>query len=183
MNQHAGFNAPLPPHQLELHLLQLFESTTQQYIETHCSQPVWDGHSESKEFLEYSELPLLKKRRRRKRKKPLSQAEEELKRMKCLARNRIAASRCRQRKKEWVEDMEERMFKLLQRNSLLKGELEVLVDQTSSLKAALFEHSSCDFPALQLCGRRTQGAPLTARGVAICQTMSPSWKVVSVTLL
>jgi len=42
------------------------------------------------------------------------------------------------------------MFKLLQRNSLLKRELEVLVDQTSSLKAALFEHSSCDYSALQL---------------------------------
>jgi len=62
----------------------------------------------------------------------------------------MAASKCRQKKKEGTHDLEEKKFKLLQKNTILKGELEKLTGELSSFKAALLLHSDCDYPAFQI---------------------------------
>jgi bZIP transcription factor len=119
-------------------------------IERRGPQPGLDSNPASDTSSKESSAPPCQKRRGRKRKAPLSQAEEEVKRGKFLNRNRIAASKCRQKKKGWTHDLEEKKFKLSRENTALKGELEKLASELSSLKAALFLHSDCDYPAFQI---------------------------------
>jgi len=51
-----------------------------------------------------SQLPKAKKPRKSKR-KPLSKEQEEAKRKKFLERNRVAADKCRQNRKKWIDDL------------------------------------------------------------------------------
>ncbi|CZR57251.1 uncharacterized protein PAC_07141 [Phialocephala subalpina] len=89
----------------------LFNSTstpsgyTRQATGTSMKRPV-----ELTESTEATEEPAPKKPRktRKKRSKELSQAEQEEKRQKFLDRNKVAAHKCRQRKKEWTDSLQNR---------------------------------------------------------------------------
>ncbi|KAM5344725.1 hypothetical protein ACJ41O_010587 [Fusarium nematophilum] len=56
------------------------------------------------------------------------------KRSKFLKRNRIAASKCRQKKKKWVNNLEETRHGLEHQNSTLQREYNGLVDEATKLK-------------------------------------------------
>ena len=49
--------------------------------------------------------PIKRTRTRRKRKKQVTREEEEAKRAKFLERNRLAASKCRRKKQDWIAEI------------------------------------------------------------------------------
>lgn len=91
--------------------------------------------------------PILPPRRRRPRKpkpKPqLSMEEEEAKKNKTLERNRIAASKCREKKKDWTKDLEETKIGLESQNSHLQMEYSTLVKEVGEIRAQLMTHANC----------------------------------------
>ncbi|KAK8135280.1 bZIP transcription factor [Apiospora sp. TS-2023a] len=91
--------------------------------------------------------PILPPRRRRPRKpkpKPqLSTEEEEAKKNKTLERNRVAASKCREKKKDWTKDLEETKIGLESQNSHLQMEYSTLVKEVGEIRAQLMTHASC----------------------------------------
>jgi hypothetical protein len=83
------------------------------------------------------------KKRGRKRKNPLSPEAEQLRREKFLKRNRAAASRCRERKKKYIDNVEERMVELQRANIRLWAEKEYLVKEIGSMTEVLLGCGSC----------------------------------------
>jgi hypothetical protein len=83
------------------------------------------------------------KKRGRKRKKPLSPAAEQLKRDTFLERNRVAASRCREKKKKYIGSVEERTVELRRSNVRLRVEKEYLVKEFGSMTEVLLGCGSC----------------------------------------
>ncbi|KAI6767529.1 hypothetical protein HG530_005538 [Fusarium avenaceum] len=71
-------------------------------------------------------------------------AEGSDKRNKFLKRNRIAASKCRQKKKEWVSNLEDTRYSLEHENNNLHKQYNGLVDELSTIKNQLMEHASCN---------------------------------------
>jgi hypothetical protein len=92
--------------------------------------------------------PPVKKRRARKPKKQPSKEEEERKRNKFLERNRIAASKCRNRKKEWSTNLEENYKILGIENDAYKREINNLHEQIAQLKSLIHEHVDCHHEAI-----------------------------------
>lgn len=70
------------------------------------------------------------------------------KRGRFLERNRIAASKCRQKKKEWVSGLEETKSGLEHRHESLQRELRQLVDEVSDMKTQLMRHANCNDPII-----------------------------------
>ena len=73
----------------------------------------------------------------------LSEDEGDPKRSKYLERNRIAASKCRQKKKAWVSDLETQKSELEDTNRVLQRECTDLVEQVTQLKNELMAHAGC----------------------------------------
>lgn len=65
---------------------------------------------------------------------------------KFLERNRIAASKCRQRKKEWVSGLEEAKNGLESQNSQLQMEYNSLLGEVSRMKNQIMAHATCHDP-------------------------------------
>lgn len=65
------------------------------------------------------------------------------KRDKFLERNRIAASKCRQRKKEWINGLEETKNGLETQNSHLQMEYNGLLGEVSRMKNQIMAHANC----------------------------------------
>ena len=78
------------------------------------------------------------------KKEPLSGGEDDAKRTKYLERNRVAASKCRQKKKEWVHDLEETKAELESKHTDLQREYNVLLDEVSKMKNHLMTHAGCN---------------------------------------
>ncbi|KAL3304578.1 bZIP transcription factor [Colletotrichum asianum] len=72
------------------------------------------------------------------------------KRNKFLERNRIAASKCRQKKKEWVTDLQETKQGLESQHAQLQMEYNGLVDQVTRMKNELMSHANCNDPNINL---------------------------------
>ncbi|CAI4214814.1 unnamed protein product [Parascedosporium putredinis] len=68
------------------------------------------------------------------------------KRDKFLERNRIAASKCRQRKKEWINGLEEAKNGLETQNSHLQMEYNGLLSEVSRMKNQIMAHANCHDP-------------------------------------
>jgi hypothetical protein len=66
------------------------------------------------------------------------------KRDRFLKRNRIAASKCRQKKKEWVSNLEDTRYSLEHENNTLHKQYNGLIDELSTIKNQLMEHASCN---------------------------------------
>lgn len=71
---------------------------------------------------------------------------EDQKRNKFLERNRLAASKCRQKKKAWVAGLEDQKVGLENQHSHLQTEYHGLVEEISGLKQELMSHASCNDP-------------------------------------
>jgi hypothetical protein len=81
------------------------------------------------------------KRPRKSKKKPLTKEQEEAKRKKFLERNRVAADKCRQNRKKWIDDLQAKAHFFTADNAAKKAALEKLEHDISQLKALLFVHS------------------------------------------
>ncbi|KAI9861127.1 MAG: hypothetical protein M1824_002625 [Vezdaea acicularis] len=72
------------------------------------------------------------------------QYEEDGKRSRFLERNRVAASKCRQKKKEWTSNLETRARQLQADKTRLTMVVGSLKDEMLWLKGELLQHSNCD---------------------------------------
>ncbi|KAK8017593.1 hypothetical protein PG993_013919 [Apiospora rasikravindrae] len=89
-------------------------------------------------------LPPRKRRPRKPKPKPqLTVEEEEAKKNKTLERNRVAASKCREKKKDWTKDLEETKIGLESQNSHLHMEYATLVNEVGEIRAQLMAHANC----------------------------------------
>jgi cyclic AMP-dependent transcription factor ATF-2 len=91
-------------------------------------------------------IPPKRRRTRKTIKRESATTEDEEKRNQFLERNRIAASKCRQRKKEYVAELEGTKNELEDQNSHLQFEHSSLLEEVSSLKNHLMAHASCHDP-------------------------------------
>ncbi|KAL0087243.1 hypothetical protein J3Q64DRAFT_1736051 [Phycomyces blakesleeanus] len=82
---------------------------------------------------------LSQKRQRTKEKTP----EDEEKRKNFLERNRIAALKCRQRKKQWLSNLQGKVEYLSGDNDRLQMEAEALREEIVNLKTLLLAHKDC----------------------------------------
>lgn len=93
--------------------------------------------------------PTPKKRRKsRKTKKTLSDAEQDVKRDKFLERNRYAASKCREKKKRYTENLQDRHDRSKDENDRLYNTVAELKFQVGELKSRLHEHVGCNDPGI-----------------------------------
>jgi len=74
---------------------------------------------------------------------------EDVKRSKFLERNRVAASKCRQKKKEWTRNLETRARELQKNNNMLRMDVESLRQEVLFLKGEMLKHNSCDCSQIQ----------------------------------
>lgn len=70
------------------------------------------------------------------------QSDEE-KRKSFLERNRVAALKCRQRKKQWLENLQARVEYYSSENENLNAQVSNLREQILSLKSILMQHKDC----------------------------------------
>jgi len=91
-----------------------------------------------------------KKRKSRKAKKGAGAVVEEHRRSKFLERNRLAASKCREKKKQFVSDLEETKIALERQNAHLHREYNGLLGEVSGLKHHLMTHAKCNDPNIDL---------------------------------
>ncbi|KAK1655387.1 bZIP transcription factor [Colletotrichum phormii] len=78
------------------------------------------------------------------------QNDQDPKRDKFLERNRVAASKCRQKKKEWVSDLQETKQGLENQHAQLQMEYNGLVDEVTRMKNELMSHANCNDPNINL---------------------------------
>lgn len=91
-----------------------------------------------------SEPPKLKKPRKSK-KKPLTKEQGEAKRKKFLERNRVAADKCRQNRKKWIDDLQAKAHFFGADNAAKRASIEDLEQEIVQLRSMLFIHSrSCN---------------------------------------
>lgn len=74
---------------------------------------------------------------------------EDVKRSKFLERNRIAASKCRQKKKEWTQNLENRARELQKNNTQLRMVIDSCRQEVLFLKGELLKHSQCECESIQ----------------------------------
>lgn len=72
-----------------------------------------------------------------------------IKRSRFLERNRLAASKCRQKKKNWVENLEARARELLAFNKALNLEVASLKHEVLQMKVEIARHRKCDSSEIQ----------------------------------
>lgn len=88
------------------------------------------------------------KKRRVRKSKPAQVVEDNAdpgdgKRDKFLERNRVAASKCRQKKKVWVSELEDAKQGVERRHAKLRDEYNGLVNEVGELKNMLMSHAGC----------------------------------------
>uniref|UniRef100_A0A9J7Y3J5 Cyclic AMP-dependent transcription factor ATF-2 n=2 Tax=Cyprinus carpio TaxID=7962 RepID=A0A9J7Y3J5_CYPCA len=78
-----------------------------------------------------------------------SSSDPDEKRRKFLERNRAAASRCRQKRKVWVQNLEKKAEDLSSMNGQLQNEVTLLRSEVAQLKQLLLAHKDCPVTLLQ----------------------------------
>ncbi|PHH93350.1 hypothetical protein CDD83_5904 [Cordyceps sp. RAO-2017] len=73
---------------------------------------------------------------------------EEARRSRCLERNRIAASKCREKKKAWVHELEASRAELESRHAGLQREYSGLLEEATQIKTSLMAHAACNDPKI-----------------------------------
>lgn len=83
-------------------------------------------------------------KKRKPRKKDANMEADEHKRNKFLERNRLAASKCREKKKLYTQELEGTKISLEARNGSLQREYSILLSEVSDLKHQLMVHAKCN---------------------------------------
>jgi len=81
------------------------------------------------------------KKPRKSKKKLVTKEQEEAKRKKFLERNRVAADKCRQNRKKWIDDLQEKCHNYSTDNAVKKAALEDMEHEMMQLKSMLLVHS------------------------------------------
>ncbi|KAI7876614.1 hypothetical protein K492DRAFT_210256 [Lichtheimia hyalospora FSU 10163] len=76
-------------------------------------------------------------------------------RKKLLERNRLAASKCRQKKKQWVQDLENKSEQVVKKNQELHSMLAGLREECLQLRNELLAHGNCGCSLVQTYLRRS----------------------------
>ncbi|EKG16546.1 Transcription factor Jun [Macrophomina phaseolina MS6] len=71
--------------------------------------------------------------------------EERAKRDQFLERNRVAAHKCRQKKKEWMAKLDDEFRDLSAKNKYLQAEVQLLSNTLYELKNLIFQHTDCRY--------------------------------------
>ncbi|KAI6357651.1 hypothetical protein MCOR25_007602 [Pyricularia grisea] len=79
---------------------------------------------------------------------PDADGDDDGKRSTVLERNRVAALKCRKKKKEFVQDLEEQCVELETTNHALQTEAQGLLNELNSMKNHLMDHASCKDPRI-----------------------------------
>ncbi|KAL7915424.1 hypothetical protein GGI35DRAFT_436823 [Trichoderma velutinum] len=90
--------------------------------------------------------PAPSQKRKLARRGAAAKKEDATQRSKNLERNRIAASKCRQKKKEWVLELEETKSGMELRHNSLRVEYFALLDEVTRIKNQLMAHAACNDP-------------------------------------
>lgn len=126
---------PQPIHQQQHHYnSSQHQSQPSESITSSASSNVMEQH------------PTQRKRRKRESTKNLN---DEEKRQKFLERNRQAASKCRQKKKQWIEELEQKAEEATKRNEQLRASVSTLKDELIELKSLLLAHRNCECESIQ----------------------------------
>ncbi|KAG8234591.1 hypothetical protein J437_LFUL017094 [Ladona fulva] len=80
---------------------------------------------------------------RKKRKSSPEPQDNTEKRLKFLERNRAAASRCREKRKNWIKSLQRKCNVLETNNAALHSEIASLRAEVSQLRASLLVHKDC----------------------------------------
>lgn len=92
--------------------------------------------------------PLKKKPRTRSKPVPPEtsgqETKQDVKRSRGLERNRIAASKCREKKKQWVHELEATKDDLESRHASLQREYKGLLEEATQIKTSLMVHAACN---------------------------------------
>jgi len=123
--------------------------------------PYDDQHIRDSSSLEFESLSASASRRRRLRESktagdsPTPDLEdcpphERAKRAKFLERNRLAASKCRQKKKEHTQKLEYRYKEQSEKKEQLQGEIASLRSEILSLKNEVLKHANCEDEPIKL---------------------------------
>ncbi|KAH8888691.1 hypothetical protein GQ53DRAFT_767286 [Thozetella sp. PMI_491] len=70
------------------------------------------------------------------------------KRQRFLERNRVAATKCRQKKKQWIAEMEEKSLMLENHKAFLESQRDQLLEEIKGLKYLLMMHAKCNEPSI-----------------------------------
>ncbi|KAH7063639.1 hypothetical protein B0J12DRAFT_539278, partial [Macrophomina phaseolina] len=62
-----------------------------------------------------------------------------------LERNRVAAHKCRQKKKEWMAKLDDKFRDLSAKNKYLQAEVQLLSNTLYELKNLIFQHTDCRY--------------------------------------
>ena len=81
--------------------------------------------------------------------KPTPPQDDDIKRERFLKRNRVAASKCRQKKKEYINNLEERARELTSTRNHLMAYVASLKDEIIALKTEMLKHSDCNCVAIR----------------------------------
>lgn len=87
-------------------------------------------------------MKLVKCNGRKRGRKP-DDEDPEIKRQRFLERNRAAASRCRAKKKVWVDSLENKCKEMEAINQNLTQEVAMLRSEVQQLKSILIAHKDC----------------------------------------
>ncbi|KAM3501111.1 hypothetical protein MY11210_009424 [Beauveria gryllotalpidicola] len=115
-----------------------------------------------------------------------------------LERNRAAASKCRQRKKQWQDGLERKKMELETRYKALHGEAKDLMDEVAQLKNFVMAHAACNDANIddwirneadnfvrRMSGahmhQASQGASAAASAASMGQMRSPTQSVLTAT--
>ena len=138
-------NMQIVSNTMDFYLADGFSMPSSNDIDLADSDPKSDTENEGGEL----NAPVKAKRGRRKGKKVLSEAEQTAKRQRFLARNRQAATKCRNRKKEWTQNLEEKAEHLAHTQQSLILQLKEVEEEKRALQRQITEHASCGNPIIQ----------------------------------
>ncbi|KAI9285831.1 hypothetical protein BC943DRAFT_277399 [Umbelopsis sp. AD052] len=98
-------------------------------------------------------------------------------RQRFLERNRVAASKCRQKKKVWITELEERSDKVIEDNKKLFNMVNQLKEEAMFLKNQLLAHGTCNCDVvkqyLKQSAQFPSGSNITAQAPPQEQQMLP----------
>ncbi|KAL0262838.1 hypothetical protein SLS55_001812 [Diplodia seriata] len=93
--------------------------------------------------------------------------EDKAKRDQFLERNRVAAHKCRQKKKEWMVQLDNDCRDLAARNKYLSAEVNVLSNTMYELKNLIFQHADCGYqPINEFIGKEAEKVHVGVRAQA-----------------
>ena len=70
------------------------------------------------------------------------------KRVQLLERNRVAASKCRKKRREWMQDLHTKVENLEKTKEMLSNRAETLKEEVYHLRGEMYRHSSCQSPQI-----------------------------------